>query len=173
MMWLVQLSLNRSVFAVMLIASLVGLGYISVGRLGVDLFPDVEFPYVNVTATLDGASPETMESEVTDILEEYINTIEGIEKLLSYSSEGRAQILVEFDLDSNAREKVQDVRDKVQLALAELPPDMDPPIGHPRTRSNTSLPSNSHLSCEANWMARRMSSNDTMNSSWFEITCYT
>jgi len=127
-MWLVQLSLNRSVFAVMLIASLVGLGYISVGRLGVDLFPDVEFPYVNVTATLDGASPETMESEVTDILEEYINTIEGIEKLLSYSSEGRAQILVEFDLDSNAREKVQDVRDKVQLALAELPPDMDPPI---------------------------------------------
>ena len=54
----------------------IGLGLMSMGRLGVDLFPDVEFPYVNVTATLDGASAETMESEVTDILEEYINTID-------------------------------------------------------------------------------------------------
>jgi len=128
MNWLVDLSIRRAVFAVMIIMSLVGLGYMSMGRLGVDLFPDVEFPYVNVTATLDGASPETIESEVTDILEEYINTIEGIETLQSFSSEGRAQILVEFNLRSDAREKVQDVRDKVQLALAELPPDMDPPI---------------------------------------------
>jgi len=128
MMWLVDLSIRRAVFAVMIIASLVGLGYMSIGRLGVDLFPDVEFPYVNVTAVLDGASPETMESEVTDILEEYINTIDGIETLQSFSSEGRTQILIEFDLSSDAREKVQDVRDKVQLALAELPPDMDPPI---------------------------------------------
>lgn len=128
MMWLVDISIRRAVFAVMLIASLVGLGLMSMGRLGVDLFPDVEFPYVNVTATLDGASAETMESEVTDILEEYINTIDGIETLQSFSSEGRAQILIEFNLSSNAREKVQDVRDKVQVALAELPPDMDPPI---------------------------------------------
>ena len=72
MMSLVDISIRRAVFAVMLIASLVGLGSMSMGRLGVDLFPDVEFPYVNVTATLDGASAETMESEVTDILEEYI-----------------------------------------------------------------------------------------------------
>ncbi|HAQ77516.1 MULTISPECIES: efflux RND transporter permease subunit [Hyphomonadaceae] len=128
MMWLVDISIRRAVFAVMLIASLVGLGLMSMGRLGVDLFPDVEFPYVNVTATLDGASAETMESEVTDILEEYINTIDGIETLQSFSSEGRAQILIEFNLSSNAREKVQDVRDKVQVALAELPADMDPPI---------------------------------------------
>jgi HAE1 family hydrophobic/amphiphilic exporter-1 len=128
MMWLVDLSIRRAVFAVMIIASLVGLGYMSMGRLGVDLFPDVEFPYVNVTATLDGASPETVESEITDILEEYINTIDGIETLQSFSSEGRSQILIEFDLRSDAREKVQDVRDKVQLARAELPPDMDPPI---------------------------------------------
>lgn len=128
MMSLVDISIRRAVFAVMLIASLVGLGFMSMGRLGVDLFPDVEFPYVNVTATLEGASAETMESEVTDILEEYINTIDGIETLQSFSSEGRAQILIEFNLSSNAREKVQDVRDKVQVALAELPPDMDPPI---------------------------------------------
>ena len=128
MMSLVDISIRRAVFAVMLIASLVGLGFMSMGRLGVDLFPDVEFPYVNVTATLDGASAETMESEVTDILEEYINTIDGIETLQSFSSEGRAQILIEFNLSSNAREKVQDVRDKVKVALAELPPDMDPPI---------------------------------------------
>jgi len=128
MMSLVDTSIRRAVLAVMLIASLVGLGFMSMGRLGVDLFPDVEFPYVNVTATLEGASAETMESEVTDILEEYINTIDGIETLQSFSSEGRAQILIEFNLSSNAREKVQDVRDKVQVALAELPPDMDPPI---------------------------------------------
>lgn len=128
MMSLVDISIRRAVFATMLIASLVGLGFMSMGRLGVDLFPDVEFPYVNVTASLEGASAETIESEVTDILEEYINTIDGIETLQSFSSEGRAQILIEFSLNSDAREKVQDVRDKVQVALAELPPDMDPPI---------------------------------------------
>ena len=128
MMGIVNTSIRRPVFAVMMIAALVGLGWISVGRLGVDLFPNVEFPYVSITITLEGASPETIESEVTDIIEENINTIEGIESLQSFSNEGVSSILIVFTLASDINVKVQDVRDKVQLALADLPSDIDPPI---------------------------------------------
>ena len=128
MMGIVNTSIRRPVFAVMLIAALVGLGWISVGRLGVDLFPNVEFPYVSVTTTLEGASPETIESEVTDIIEENVNTIDGIESLQSFSTEGVSSVLIEFSLTTDVNVKVQDVRDKVQLALADLPSDVDPPI---------------------------------------------
>ncbi|MCR9077920.1 MAG: efflux RND transporter permease subunit [Hyphomonadaceae bacterium] len=128
MMGIVKTSIRRPVFAVMMIAALVGLGWISIGRLGVDLFPNVEFPYVSVTTTLEGASPETIESEVTDIIEENVNTIDGIESLQSFSTEGVSSILVEFALTTDINVKVQDVRDKVQLALAELPSDVDPPV---------------------------------------------
>ena len=128
MMGIVNISIRRPVFAVMMIAALVGLGWISIGRLGVDLFPNVEFPYVTVTTILEGASPETIESEVTDIIEENVNTIDGIESLQSFSTEGVSSVLIEFALTTDVNVKVQDVRDKVQLALAELPPDVDPPV---------------------------------------------
>ena len=128
MMGIVKTSIRHPVFAVMIIAALVGLGWISIGRLGVDLFPNVEFPYVSVTTTLEGASPETIESEVTDIIEENVNTIDGIESLQSFSNEGVSSILVEFALTTDINVKAQDVRDKVQLALADLPSDVDPPV---------------------------------------------
>ena len=60
MMWLVELSIRRQVFSVMIIAGLVGLGWISMDRVGVALFPNIELPYVSVTTVLEGASPETI-----------------------------------------------------------------------------------------------------------------
>jgi len=117
MMWLVNLSLKNPVFAVMMISALVGLGVISTDRLGVDLFPDVEFPYVVVTTRLEGASPETIETEVTDIIEESVNTISGIELLRSVSSEGISQVFIQFELSEDGNIKAQDVRDRVQIAL--------------------------------------------------------
>ena len=72
----------------MLVGSFVVLGWVSLGNLGVDLFPRVEFPYVAVTTVLEGATPETVESEVTDVIEDHVNTISGIEDLRSISSEG-------------------------------------------------------------------------------------
>ena len=93
-MRLPDVCIRRPVFAVMLIGGLVVLGLVSVQRLGVDLFPRVEFPMVTVLTTLEGASPETMEREVSQVLEESINTIEGIRTLRSSSRAASASSLV-------------------------------------------------------------------------------
>ncbi len=127
-MWLVDLSIKRPVLAVMIIGALVVLGWISMGRLGVDLFPDVEFPYVAVTTTLEGASPDTMETEVSDVIEESVNTISGIKQLRSTSADGLSQVFIEFELEENVDVKAQDVRDKVNIARRDLPEDIDPPV---------------------------------------------
>jgi HAE1 family hydrophobic/amphiphilic exporter-1 len=123
-----ELCIRRPVLATMLMGSLCALGLISLPRLGVDLFPRFDFPFISVTATLEGATPETIETEVTDVLEESINTIGGIETLRSVSSEGVARVFVQFELEEDIEVKAQDVRDKVARARADLPLDLDPPI---------------------------------------------
>ncbi len=127
-MWIADVSIRRPVFALMITLALTALGLISLSRVGVDLFPKVETPYVSVTTALEGASADTIEREVTDVLEEYLNTIGGIETLRSTSSEGLSQVFVEFALTESLDEKAQDVRDKVSRALADLPRDVDPPL---------------------------------------------
>ena len=127
-MRIADFSIRRPVFAVMLISALVGLGAISIGRLGVDLFPRVEFPYMAVTTVLQGANPETVESEVTDVLEDHLNTISGIKQIRSISSEGLSQVFIQFELEENADDKAEDVREKVARAVAELPPDAEAPV---------------------------------------------
>jgi HAE1 family hydrophobic/amphiphilic exporter-1 len=120
--------IRRPVFAVMLILGLVGLGVVSISRLGIDLWPRVEFPIVTVVTELRGAAPETMEREVTEILEESINTIEGIRSLRSQSSDSLSIIYVEFELEYDIQEKAQQVREKVSGVLGELPDDVEPPV---------------------------------------------
>lgn len=127
-MRIADLSIRRPVLATMMIGSLTALGAISLPRIGVDLFPRIEFPYVAVMAVLPGATPETIETEVTDALEEEINTISGIDTLRSQSSEGLSQVFIQFELEEDADQKAQDVRDKVARARAELPLDVEPPI---------------------------------------------
>ncbi|MFQ5534950.1 MAG: efflux RND transporter permease subunit, partial [Sphingomonadales bacterium] len=127
-MRLADLSIRRPVFAVMLVGALIALGWISLGRLGVDLFPKVEFPNVSIATVLDGATPETIESEVTDVIEEEVNTIAGVEVLRSASSEGLSQVFIEFELEEDVDLKAQDVRDKVSTVMGELPVDVEPPV---------------------------------------------
>lgn len=127
-MWISDVSIRRPVFAVMLVGAFVVLGWISLGRIGVDLFPRVEFPFVSVTTLLEGAAPETIETEVTDSMEEQVNTISGIKSLRSISSEGHSAVNIEFGLDEIVDVKAQDVRDKVALAIGDLPGDADQPI---------------------------------------------
>lgn len=126
-MWFVRTSLGRPVMAVMAIVSLVMLGWVSLGRLGVDLFPKVEFPFVVVQTRLEGASPEVTETEVTDPIEEQVNSLSGIETLTSISQEDFSMIRVEFELEEDPDTKAQEVRDKVDLALPNLPGDADLP----------------------------------------------
>lgn len=123
-----DVSIRRPVLAVMLVGALVVLGWLSLSRLGVDLFPNVEFPYISVTTTLEGASPGTIESEVTDVIEEYVSTISGLRQVRSSSTEGISQVVLEFELDEEVSEKSEDVRDKISRAIADLPPEAEAPI---------------------------------------------
>ena len=107
-MWLVETSVKRAVFAFMFTVALVGLGLMSIGRVGVDLFPEIDLPYVSVTIVLEGASPDTIESEVSIIIEDSLSTIDGIESMQSFSSEGVSQVVIEFALSSNIDVKTQD-----------------------------------------------------------------
>lgn len=127
-MKLADVSIRRPVFAVMLVGGLVVLGIVSLPRLGVDLFPRVEMPMVTVATKLPGAAPETVEREVTQVLEESINTIEGIRWLSSQSSDSLSLIYVEFELEYDVREKAQEVRDKVAAVRGELPRDAEAPV---------------------------------------------
>ena len=122
------ISIRRPVFAFMLIASLVVLGLVSLFRLQLDLNPRVDFPFVTVTTILPGSSPETMETEVTDILEEEINTIEGIRTLGSSSAEGLSNIFIEFEIGYDIDVKAQQVREKIAPVRHQLPLDIEEPI---------------------------------------------
>jgi HAE1 family hydrophobic/amphiphilic exporter-1 len=125
---LAEVSIRRPVFAIMLIASLVVFGLVSYPRIGVDLFPNVEFPFVTVTVTYPGADPASMESKVADPLEDALNTMSGIKVLKSVSLESVAQVLIQFELEVNVDTAVQDVRDRVSGALNKLPAGIDPPV---------------------------------------------
>lgn len=127
-MWLVDVSIRRPVFATMLVLSLVVLGFVSFGNLGVDLFPKIEFPYVSVTTQLPGASPDTVETEITDVVEEEVNTISGLRQMRSISSEGVSQVSLEFELAEDADNKAQDVRDSISIIAGDLPEDAEVPV---------------------------------------------
>ena len=120
-MGLADFCIRRPVFAVMLIAGLAGLGWNSMSRVGIDLFPRVEYPFISVATILEGATPETVETEVTDILEEKLNTISGIKSLRSTSSEGLSQVFLEFEIGVDINIKSQEVRDKIALARGDIP----------------------------------------------------
>src|SRR5438093_902234 len=120
--------IRRPVFATMLIASLVVLGLFSYRSLGLDLFPNIDFPIVTVTTTLKGASVEEMETGVTEVIEEAVNTIDGIDELRSITREGLSSIVIQFVLEKSRDTAAQDVRDKVATVLAQLPVGTDPPV---------------------------------------------
>ena len=121
MQWLAALSVRRPVFASVLILSLTVVGIFSFTQIGIDQFPNVDFPTILVTTRLPGAAPEQVESEVTDKIEEAVNTISGLDTLTSTSSEGVSQVVVAFRLEKNADVATQEVRDKVDRVLPLLP----------------------------------------------------
>ena len=112
----------------MMIMALVVLGLFSYFRLGVDLMPNVEFPYVVVQTTLRGAGPEEIESSVTKPLEEAVNAISGIEDLQSTSYEGQSVVVIKFKLEKDGDVAAQEVRDKINAVLAQLPQGTDQPV---------------------------------------------
>ncbi len=125
---LANISVKRPVFATVLVLGIAVLGLAGYSQLGVDRFPKVDMPMVSVVTRLPGAAPEEVESEITDKIEESLNTISGIEELRSISSEGVSQIFMMFALEKNIDVAAQEVRDKVNVVLPELPRDLDAPV---------------------------------------------
>src|SRR4051794_28030642 len=113
MQWLAALCVKRPVFASVLILSLSVIGIFSFTQLGVDRFPKIDIPTVVVTTVQPGAAPEQIETEITDKIEEGVNTISGIDELRSTSSEGISQVIISFTLDKDTDVGAQEVRDKV------------------------------------------------------------
>ncbi len=124
---LAEICIRRPIFASVLILLLVVVGLVGYTRLGVDRFPDIEFPTVIVTTLSPGSSPEAVETEITDKIEENVNTISGIDTLSSVSSEGVSTVSVQFVLEKDANVAAQEVRDKVDLAMPLLPKDIQTP----------------------------------------------
>jgi HAE1 family hydrophobic/amphiphilic exporter-1 len=127
-MWISDTSIKKPVFATMVILALVVLGLVSYPKIGVDLFPKVDFPIVSITTRLTGASPEIMDMDVTDKLEEGINTINGVKSITSNSYEGVSSIIVEFVLEKDIDLAVQDIREQVSAIKYKLPTDVIEPI---------------------------------------------
>ncbi|MEO8504765.1 MAG: efflux RND transporter permease subunit [Acidobacteriota bacterium] len=125
---LAEISIRRPIFATMIILALVVVGAASYFRLGVDRFPSVDLPTVTVRTSLPGASPEEIESVVSQPLEEAVNTVQGISELRSVSGQGSSFVIATFNLERDIDVAAQDVRDRVSAVVRDLPPDVLPPV---------------------------------------------
>jgi len=125
---LAAICVRRPVFATVLILVLVVFGVIGYLTLGLDRFPKIEFPIVTVMTVLPGAAPEEIETEVTDKIEAAVNTIAGIDELRSVSAEGISLVYITFVLEKDPDVAAQEVRDKVNRILPDLPKDIEQPV---------------------------------------------
>jgi hydrophobic/amphiphilic exporter-1 (mainly G- bacteria), HAE1 family len=125
---LAEICVRRPVFATMLILSLTVVGLFSYQSLGVDLFPKIDLPTITVTVVNPGASPQEIETEITDKVEGAVNTISGIDELRSTSVEGVCQVFITFLLEKNPDIAAQEVRNKVDLIVNDLPVTAEQPI---------------------------------------------
>ncbi|MDX1692022.1 MAG: efflux RND transporter permease subunit, partial [Acidimicrobiia bacterium] len=127
-MFLSDTSIDRPVLTTVVTAAVLLLGWIGYRNLPVRELPDVEFPVVSVRTVLPGASPEVVETEVTEVLEEEINTIEGLKTLTSASGEATSYVIAEFELGRDVDFALQDVRAQVSRVRGELPDDVEEPV---------------------------------------------
>jgi hydrophobic/amphiphilic exporter-1 (mainly G- bacteria), HAE1 family len=128
MQWLAEICIKRPIFATVLVLLICVVGGVAYGRLGVDRFPKIDFPVVVVTTRLPGAAPEDVETEVTDRVERAVNTASGIEELRSASAEGVSQVFIQFKLEKDVDTAAQEVRDRVNAVMAELPTGIEAPV---------------------------------------------
>ena len=126
-MFLTRISIFQPVFATMVMVAIMVFGLVSWRALPVDQYPDVDFPVVAVLTPYSGASPEVVESDVTEIIEDELSTLSGIEGITSTSSEGHSTVVVEFTLETDSMLAAQDVRDRLSAIANDLPDTADPP----------------------------------------------
>ncbi len=126
-MTLSDFSIKNPVFAWMLMLGLIVFGWIGFSSMGVSQMPDVDYPVVNVSVSLEGAAPEVMETQVADVLEGVVMSIQGIKDVSSSSKRGACNITIEFELGRDIDVAMQEVQAKISQAAHDLPRDIDPP----------------------------------------------
>lgn len=126
-MFLTRISVAHPVFATMMMVTILVVGLFSYSRLGVDQFPETDLPIVVVATSYTGASPASVESEVSRPIESALNTIGGIDTITSESYEGRSIVVVQFELDVDSQVAAQEVRDRVARLEAGFPDEVDTP----------------------------------------------
>lgn len=127
-MFISDKSIERPVLTTVLMAAILLMGWLGYRNLTIRELPQIDFPVVSVTTILPGASPEVVETEVTEELEAEINTIEGIRNLTSVSGDGTSIVTVEFEMQRDIDVALQDVRDKISRVRGELPDDVEEPV---------------------------------------------
>src|SRR5687767_6755316 len=126
-MWISDISIRRPVFATMVIMSFMVLGIVSMTRLGIDLFPEVNFPFVNINVVYPGASPEEVETLVTRPIEDAVAGINGVKRVISSSTESRAMVGLELRLEVDPQAAAAEVREKVAAIRSRLPEQIEDP----------------------------------------------
>ncbi|OGP80760.1 MAG: acriflavin resistance protein [Deltaproteobacteria bacterium RBG_16_64_85] len=127
-MFLSDLSIRRPIFASVMMLALVTLGAFSYKRLAVDMFPDVEIPVITIVTKFPGASPESVEREVSKRIEEAVNPIAGVKHVMSTSRESVSTVVVQFQLEIRINEASQEARAKIAAIRGELPQGIEDPI---------------------------------------------
>ncbi len=127
-MYISNVSVKRPVFTTMVTIALLVLGVVSYNRMGVDLFPEIDFPFVIIMTEYPGAGPEAVSTDVTQKIEDAVNPISGVKHIVSTSYEGISQVFVEFTLETKGIEAAQEVREKISVIRSELPRDIEEPI---------------------------------------------
>lgn len=127
-MKLAELSIRRHVLAYMLSAVLILFGLIAYQKIGVDRYPNIEQPVISIATTLTGATPEVMDSSVTQVIESAVNSVPGIDSIDSTSQPGRSSVKITFNLNKNIDVAFNEVQVKVNQAQRRLPDDVDIPV---------------------------------------------
>ncbi|MCJ7497399.1 MAG: efflux RND transporter permease subunit, partial [candidate division Zixibacteria bacterium] len=127
-MFLPNLAIRRPVFIVMQVLAVLVLGIVSYNRMGIDLMPNVDFPFLSITTVYSGAGAQEIENQVTKPIEEAVSAINGLKNIYSTTAEGFSQVLLEFELEVKVRDADSDVRAKLSQIRSELPKDIDEPV---------------------------------------------
>ena len=127
MQWLAEICVHRPVFATVIVLFLTVVGGFSFFTLGVDRFPKIDLPTISVSTSNQGASPEEIETEITDVIEGALNTVPGVEEMRSNSSRGRSNVTLTFNLEKDPDQAFQEVQQKLSTVVNRLPEQADPP----------------------------------------------
>ena len=121
-----KLAINRPITTLMGVLTFIVFGLMSYNSMPTNLFPNVDFPVVTVQTTYNGADPSTVETKVTDKIEEAVSGVDGIDKLMSTSYEGFSVVTIQFELTKDLDEATNDVRDKI--GAINLPDEVEKPV---------------------------------------------